>query len=277
MAQKSLTPEQMEKRVARFNKLESYQKQNFDAHNIPPGAVEKVTARRVYPVMAPADYQGRSAGAPVKGPRGLIVSIAECPPHNGPGLHRHLNTVENFFCLTGRFEISWGDNGEHKTVLEPNDMISVPRGENRMFFNISDEIGRLLVMIVPETDQQVDPIPTRRASARRSRTNTARRRWRDCRPSASSSRSRWADRARAQAQHGGSRQAHRRKFFASRQCSRRSGKCLKANRFRSGCSPRTPYRSNSEIASSCSSACSHSNSLSNSAARRFFSRANSFK
>ena len=158
MAQKSLTPEQMEKRVARFNKLESYQKQNFDKHNIPPGAVEKVTARKVFPVMAPADYQGRSAGAPVKGPRGLIVSIAECPPHNGPGLHRHLDTVENFFCLKGRFEISWGDNGEHKTILEENDMISVPRGENRMFFNISDEVGRLLVMIVPETDQQVDPI-----------------------------------------------------------------------------------------------------------------------
>ena len=158
MASKTLTPQEMEKRVARFNKLESYQKQNFDAHNIPPGAVEKVTARRVYPVMAPADYQGRSAGAPVKGPRGLIVSIAECPPHNGPGLHRHLNTVENFFCLSSRFEISWGDEGQYKTVLEPNDMISVPRGENRMFFNISDEVGRLLVMIVPETDQQVDPI-----------------------------------------------------------------------------------------------------------------------
>ena len=100
----------------------------------------------------------RSAGAPVKGPRGLVVSIAECEPHNGPGLHRHLNTVENFFCLSGRFEISWGDNGEYKTVLEPNDMVSVPRGENRMFFNISDQVGRLLVMIVPETDEQVDPI-----------------------------------------------------------------------------------------------------------------------
>ena len=158
MTTKSLTPEQMESRTARFKNLQTYQKQNFDAHNIPPGAVEKVTARKVFPVMAPADYQGRSAGAPVKGPRGLIVSIAECPPHNGPGLHRHLNTVENFFCLAGRFEISWGDNGEHKTVLEPNDMISIPRGENRMFFNISDEVGRLLVMIVPETDQQVDPI-----------------------------------------------------------------------------------------------------------------------
>ena len=161
MGSKSLTPEQMETRIARFKNLQTYQKQNFEAHNIPPGAVEKVTARKVFPVMAPADYQGRSAGAPVKGPRGLIVSIAECEPNNGPGLHRHLNTVENFFCLSGRFEISWGDEGEHKLVLEPNDMISVPRGENRKFFNISNEVGRLLVMIVPETDQQIDPISLR--------------------------------------------------------------------------------------------------------------------
>jgi len=155
---KSLTPQLMEARVARFNKLQTYQTQNFDAHGIPPGAVEKITARRVYPVMAPADYQGRSAGAPVKGPRGLIVSIAECEPGNGPGLHRHLNTVENFMCLSGRFEIAWGDNGEHALVLEPLDMISVPRGENRSFRNVSDEPGRLLVMIVPETAEQADPI-----------------------------------------------------------------------------------------------------------------------
>jgi uncharacterized RmlC-like cupin family protein len=155
---KSLTPQMMEARVARFNKLQTYQTQNFDAHGIPPGAVEKITARRVYPVMAPADYQGRSAGAPVKGPRGLIVSIAECEPGNGPGLHRHLNTVENFMCLSGRFEIAWGDNGEHALVLEPLDMISVPRGENRSFCNVSDETGRLLVMIVPETTEQADPI-----------------------------------------------------------------------------------------------------------------------
>jgi mannose-6-phosphate isomerase-like protein (cupin superfamily) len=159
MAQSSLTPEQMEStRVARFGKLQTYQRQNLDAHNIPPGAVEKVTARKVYPVMAPPDYQGRSAGAPVKGPRGLIVSIAECEPGNGPGLHRHLNTVENFFCLSGRFEIAWGENGEYQTVLEPNDMVSVPRGENRRFCNVSDEVGRLLVMIVPESDEQADPI-----------------------------------------------------------------------------------------------------------------------
>jgi quercetin dioxygenase-like cupin family protein len=155
---KSLTPEQMEGRVARLNKLQTYQRQNSDAHNIPPGAVEKVTARRVYPLMVPPDYQGRSAGAPVKGPRGLIVSIAECEPGNGPGLHRHLNTVENFLCLSGRFEIAWGDQGQHTLVLEPLDMVSVPRGENRSFRNVSNELGRLLVMIVPETDEQVDPV-----------------------------------------------------------------------------------------------------------------------
>ena len=43
-------------------------------------------------------------------------------------------------------------------VLDPLDMISVPRGENRSFRNVSNELGRLLVMIVPETDEQVDPI-----------------------------------------------------------------------------------------------------------------------
>lgn len=158
MATKSVSPAAMEARVARFNKLQTYQQQNFTAHGIPPGAVEKITARRVYPVMAPADYQGRSAGAPVKGPRGLIVSIAECEPGNGPGLHRHLNTVENFLCLSGRFEIAWGDRGEHTLVLEPLDMISVPRGENRSFRNVSTETGRLLVMIVPESNEQVDPV-----------------------------------------------------------------------------------------------------------------------
>ena len=108
--------------------------------------------------MVPADYEGRSAAAPVKGPRGLILSIAECEPGNGPGLHRHLNTVENFFCLSGRFEIAWGDHGENMLVLEPLDMMSVPRGENRSFRNIGNETGRLLVMIVPETNEQMDPV-----------------------------------------------------------------------------------------------------------------------
>jgi uncharacterized RmlC-like cupin family protein len=61
-------------------------------------------------------------------------------------------------CLSGRFEIAWGDSGQHKLVLEPLDMISVPRGENRSFRNVSSETARLLVMIVPESNEQNDPI-----------------------------------------------------------------------------------------------------------------------
>jgi hypothetical protein len=33
MRNKSLTPEAMEDRVARFNKLQTYQRQNFEAHS----------------------------------------------------------------------------------------------------------------------------------------------------------------------------------------------------------------------------------------------------
>jgi uncharacterized RmlC-like cupin family protein len=117
-----------------------------------------VAAGKVYPVMVPATYAGRNKGAPVKGEPGLSVSIAECPPGNGPGLHNHANTIENFFCLNGRFEISWGDNGEDKLVLEPLDMVSVPPGIHRRFKNISDETARLLVMIQIPTEKQEDNV-----------------------------------------------------------------------------------------------------------------------
>ena len=187
MTMKSLTSDKMEARVARFNKLQTYQRQNFETHGIPAGAVEKIAARRVYPVMAPADYQGRSAGAPVKGPRGLIVSIAECEPGNGPGLHRHLNTVENFLCLSGRFEIAWGDQGEYTLVLEPLDMISVPRGENRSFRNVSNELGRLLVISCRKPTSRLTPSPMRRVWPRKSRTSTARALWKAYKKSVSSS------------------------------------------------------------------------------------------
>ena len=68
MRTQSLNAAAMEARVARFNKLQTYQRQNFEAHGIPAGAVEKITARRVYPVMAPADYQGAQRRRPGQRP-----------------------------------------------------------------------------------------------------------------------------------------------------------------------------------------------------------------
>ncbi len=154
----TITPEEMERRTVRFRKLESYQAQHGAAAGIPVAAFEQIAAHRVYPVMVPADYAGRSVEAPLKGAPGLAITVAECPPGNGAGLHAHEQSVENFFCLSGRFEIAWGDRGEHKTVIEPMDMVSVPPGVCRSFKNLASETGRLLVLIQILTDEQADRV-----------------------------------------------------------------------------------------------------------------------
>lgn len=139
--------EVMGRRTARFSELKPYKQTQNDANSIPPDAIEMVSADCVYPVMSPEGWAGRNGLAPVKGVPGLTVSLAECPPGDNPGLHAHEAAVENFFCVRGRFEITWGDNGEHSSVLEPLDFISVPPGVCRNFTNVSDETGYLLVVI----------------------------------------------------------------------------------------------------------------------------------
>lgn len=153
-----VTPEEMNARTVRFNKVDSYQQQHAAGAGIPLPILEKIAARRVYPFMVPKNYSGRSAAAPLKGLPGLAVTIAECPAGDGPGLHCHETTTENFFCLNGRFEIAWGDEGENKLILEPLDMVSVPPGVSRKFTNVSNETARLLVMIQIPTEKQEDRI-----------------------------------------------------------------------------------------------------------------------
>lgn len=151
------TKEEMAKRVVRFADAVPYKSQFIDA-GIPPEVMEMVTAQSVYPLLAPSDYKGRSALAPIKSNPGAIISIAETPPGNSPGLHCHETTVENFFCLNGRFEVSWGDEGENSIMLEPLDFISVPPGVTRKFTNVSSEIARLLVVIQPPAGGNEDRI-----------------------------------------------------------------------------------------------------------------------
>ena len=150
-----VTPQEMSRRMARFAKLGSYQHQN-QSNGIPAEVLEQIAAHRVYPLMVPESYSGRSAAAPIKGAPGMVLSIAECPPGNGPAMHIHEQTIENFLCLSGRFEIAWGDPGEEQSVLlEPLDFISVPPGVPRKFTNVHEtETGRLFVIIqVPGMEQ----------------------------------------------------------------------------------------------------------------------------
>ena len=79
-----LKPEDMAKRIARFQDLKPYKQSIMENTGIPAEAVEIVSAKSVYPVMAPEGWKGRAAVAPVKGKDGLTVAIAECPPGLAP-------------------------------------------------------------------------------------------------------------------------------------------------------------------------------------------------
>jgi uncharacterized RmlC-like cupin family protein len=149
---------EMARRTARFGKLDSYQQQHEQTAGIPAAAFAGIAAQKILPVMVPAAYAGRAAMAPVKGAPGLVITIAECPPGDGAGLHAHEQSVENFFCLNGRFEIAWGDHGEDSVILEPLDFVSVPPGVCRSFKNVSNETARLLVMIQIQGEEQADRV-----------------------------------------------------------------------------------------------------------------------
>lgn len=141
-----MTPEEMQARIARFKELRP-RTAAYEKAGIPQEAFQAIAAKNIYSYMANPQAGGANAQAKIKGVEGLTVMVCECPAGTGPLLHTHQNTVENFFCLQGRFEVSWGDEGQHRTVLEPMDMISVPPRVTRTFKNVSEQDGHLLVFV----------------------------------------------------------------------------------------------------------------------------------
>ena len=153
-----LTPEDMQKRVARYADLVPYKDTMNAAHGIAPEAMQLMSSDKVFPVMSPEGWAGRSKIAPIKGAPGLTVTIAECPPGDSSGLHKHTDTVENFFCVEGEIEILWGSKGENSITLGPLDFVSVPAGVYREFRNNGTEMGRLFVAIQTPPDEKKDTV-----------------------------------------------------------------------------------------------------------------------
>lgn len=142
-----MSPAEMAEHIVRFKELKPKQGL-YEKSGIPTEAYEMLTARTLYTLLAPGDAAGSHQYAAARGPAGLSVTIAECPPGDGPMLHAHMRTHEIFMCLKGRFEVSWGDQGQHRIELDPFDMIDVPLGVTRAFKNVSDETGLLHVTIL---------------------------------------------------------------------------------------------------------------------------------
>jgi mannose-6-phosphate isomerase-like protein (cupin superfamily) len=154
-----VTPDEMSKRIARFKSLRPQSEYYDKGQGIPGAAYEMVTAKTLYTLMAPSMKSGPMSATPaVISDDRLSVIIAECPPGDKPMLHAHFYTTEHFFCLKGRFKVRWGDDGENETLLEPFDMIAVPKAVCRDFTNITDETAYLLVLITGGKEEDYNDI-----------------------------------------------------------------------------------------------------------------------
>lgn len=135
----------MQARIARYKQLAALPIQRSD---IPLAARDVVYARKLLSVIGLEEVTTPiNAEAPIRGAAGMTMTLAVCPPGQGPGLHAHRQTYETFTVLKGRFEVSWNDDGSERAVLELYDTISFPPGVCRAFRNIGEDEGILQVII----------------------------------------------------------------------------------------------------------------------------------
>ena len=161
-----ITPEEMERRIARFRALKPLPIQQDP--DIPQDANDVVYARALLSVIGlGADAETPiNAGAPIAGAAGMTMTLAVCPPGQGPSLHAHQRTFETFTVLKGRFEVTWNDDGGGRVELGAFDTISVPPRVNRAFRNIGGEEGVLQVLITGGVHDMTDIDVAPRVAAR---------------------------------------------------------------------------------------------------------------
>jgi quercetin dioxygenase-like cupin family protein len=163
-----ISTEEMQGRIARYGKLKPLPIQN---PSIPEKARDVVYSRKLLSVIGLENSTTPiNAEAPIVGAAGMTMTLAVCPPGQGPGLHSHRKTYETFTVMKGRFEVRWNDDGSGAAVLELYDTICFPPGVCRSFRNISDDEGILQVIITggvhdmsdidfaPEAKRQIEAV-----------------------------------------------------------------------------------------------------------------------
>ena len=150
-----LSAEQMRNRIARYRDLKPLPIQN---PSIPEKARDVIYSRKLLSVIGLEQNAQTpiNAEAPIRGAAGMTLTLAVCPPGQGPGLHSHRQTYETFTVLKGRFEVSWNDDGSGRAVLDLYDTVSFPPGVCRAFRNIGDEEGILQVIITGGVHDMTD-------------------------------------------------------------------------------------------------------------------------
>jgi quercetin dioxygenase-like cupin family protein len=149
----TLSKKEMDKRIARFRSLKPLPIQN---PSIPEKARDVVYSRKLLSVIGLETSTPINAEAPIIGAAGMTMTLAVCPPGQGPGLHSHRQTYETFTVMKGRFEVRWNDDGSGAAILELYDTVSFPPGVCRAFRNIGDEEGILQVIITGGVHDMTD-------------------------------------------------------------------------------------------------------------------------
>lgn len=150
------SPEEMDKHIVRAGTIQP-KKRRFEASGgIPAEAMEAIAADSIYLYMAPGEGMGASSQNPgTVGFAGLTVNVCRCPIGQGPDLHSHARTLETFMCLKGQFEVSWGDDGQHTTLLDEHDMISIPPNVMRAFRNSGKAPEAVLLVLIQGENKDI--------------------------------------------------------------------------------------------------------------------------
>lgn len=150
---RTATPEEMNKRVARFDKLQAppdrYPDSQLPGHE-----------RRNYLVIGTGLVVdgGKDPLSAIPVREGFQMSYVEAQPGNGPKLHNH-DTNETFIALKGRWRIIWGLGEAHSVDLEPLDVCAVPAFVPRRFINLTPAEGSdvgLLLAVQPGDTPRVE-------------------------------------------------------------------------------------------------------------------------
>lgn len=143
------TPEEMERRVARFRRLAPTA--DYVDAGIP--GCERTTYRVI----------GNPPDAPLAA-GDFHLNLVHCEPGRQAPLHNHL-TEEVFMPLTGSWEVFWGPEGRHALRLEAWDTVSIPPGVSRGFRNVGEAAAWLVGIAAGRDPGHINwPAPVRAAA-----------------------------------------------------------------------------------------------------------------
>jgi quercetin dioxygenase-like cupin family protein len=135
----TITPEDLEKRTARFKDLK-YSSQGYLDTRIPQHQ------RNTYNVIGRGVTEDPNLTPAITEAESFNLTYIGADPGKGAALHDH-PTVEVFIAMTGKWSIIWGDDGEHETLINQFDTVSVPPNVMRGFRNESDEHGFIMAIL----------------------------------------------------------------------------------------------------------------------------------